>query len=108
VKVNCTFHVLGPCLDHDPSYDHGQNRAPSLAQIPKIIDFLGSDPFKKENANLGDRIREYRRVYGLSQKKLAEQIGIDPSTLAGWERGEHHPTGTHVEKMKSILVPRNP
>jgi len=76
---------------------------PSLAQIPKIIEFLGRDHFKKETANWGDRIREYRRVYGLSQKKLAAKLGVDPSTLAGWERGAHQPTKKMLEKIKYIL-----
>ncbi len=49
-----------------------KNKAqPSLAQIPKIIEFLGGDPFTKKPEKLGERIREYRRVYGLSQKELA-------------------------------------
>jgi len=62
---------------------------PSLAQIPKIIEFLGRDPLEKESAKLGDRIREYRRVHGLSQKKLAAQLGVDAATLGGWEKGNH-------------------
>lgn len=45
---------------------------PSLARIPKIIEFLGRDPFEKKTENLGEKIREYRRVHGLTQKKLAE------------------------------------
>ena len=65
---------------------------PSLAYIPKIIEFLGRDPFEKETEYLGDRIREYRRVHGLTQKKLAEQLGVDQTTLAGWERREHKPS----------------
>jgi len=50
---------------------------PSPTQIPKIIEFLGHDPFEKKPDNLGDKIREYRRVHGLTKKKLAEQLGID-------------------------------
>jgi transcriptional regulator with XRE-family HTH domain len=50
---------------------------PFLAQIPKIIEFLGRGPFEKEMDNLGEKIREYRRVHGLTQKKLAEQMGVD-------------------------------
>ncbi len=69
-----------------------KNRArPSLAQIPKIIEFLGYNPFEKETENLGDRIREYRRVHGLSQKKLSDKLGVDQTTLAGWERRKHNP-----------------
>ena len=77
---------------------------PSLAQIPKIIKFLGRDPFEKEAENLGDRIREYRRVHGLTQKKFADQLGIDQTTLASWERGEHRPTKKLLDKINPILL----
>jgi len=72
---------------------------PSLAQIPKIIEFLGRDPFEKETENLGDKIREYRRVHGLTQKKLAERLGVDQTTLAGWEKGKHQPRTTFLESV---------
>jgi transcriptional regulator with XRE-family HTH domain len=75
---------------------------PSLAQIPKIIGFLGRDPFEKETENLGDKIREHRRVHGLTQKKLSEQLGIDPATLASWEKGEHRPTKRLINHMKQF------
>ena len=77
---------------------------PSLARIPKIIEFLGRNPFEKKTENLGERIREYRRTHGLSQKKLAEQLGVDQSTLAGWESGEHQPTKKLLDKLKSFFV----
>ena len=77
---------------------------PSLAQIPKIIEFLRRDPFEKETENLGERIREYRRVHGLSQKKLAEQLGVDPTTLADWERGRHQPSKRLLEKLTVFII----
>ena len=76
---------------------------PSLAQIPKIIEFLGRDPFENETENFGDKIREYRRVHGLSQKNLARQLGVDQSTLAGWERGEHHPNKSLLDRINAII-----
>ena len=76
---------------------------PSLAQIPKIIEFLGRDPFAKEAENLGDRIREYRRVHGLTQKKLASLLGTDQTTLAGWERGKHKPSKKLIDKLSLFL-----
>jgi len=75
---------------------------PSLAQIPKNIEFLGRDPFKKETGNLGDKIREYRRAHGQSQKSLAEQLGVDPTTLAGWEREEHRPSKRHLDNLSKF------
>ena len=72
---------------------------PALAQIPKIIEFLGRDPFEKETEKLGAEIRDYRRVHGISQKWLAEQLGVDQTTLAGWERGEHRATKKLFDKL---------
>jgi transcriptional regulator with XRE-family HTH domain len=72
---------------------------PSLAQIPKIIEFLGRDPFEKEADNLGDKLREYRRIHGLSQKRFAEQLGVDQTTLADWEKRKHRPTKKLLNDM---------
>ena len=81
---------------------------PSLAQIPRIIEFLGLDPFEKKTENLGEKIREYRRVHGLTQKKLAERLGVDETTVAGWERGEHRTSKRLLNKLISVsLVDRD-
>ena len=74
-----------------------------MAQIPKIIDFLRHDPFEKRAEKMGDKIREYRRVHGLTQEKLAEQLEIDQTTLASWEKGEHRPTKKLLDKIRSHL-----
>jgi transcriptional regulator with XRE-family HTH domain len=65
--------------------------------------FLGRDPFEKQTENLGDKIREYRRIHGVTQKKLAEQLGVDQTTLAGWERAEHIPSNETRNKLMSII-----
>ncbi len=77
--------------------------SPSLAQIPKIIEFLGRDPFEKRVESLGENIREYRRIHGLTQKRLAEQLGVDETTLASWENGEHHPSKKLLEKISDTI-----
>jgi len=77
---------------------------PSLAQIPKIIEFLGRNPFEEEPENLGDRIREYRRIHGLTQKQLAAQLGVDQTTLAGWERKEHQLTRRLLNMLISLVT----
>ena len=74
----------------------------SLAQIPKIIEFLGCDPFEMHSENLADKIKAYRRVHGLSQKKLVELLGVDQTTLAGRERGKHQPNKRLLEKIAGI------
>jgi len=100
-QLSSKFHV-----DDTTIYLWEHNRVqPSVTQIPKIIEFLGHDPYKKETEKLGDKIREYRRIQGLSQKKFAEQLQVDQTTLAGWERGEHWPSKKLLDKIKS--APRN-
>ena len=77
---------------------------PSPSQIPKIIEFLEHDLFEKNVEKIGDKIREYRRVHGLTQRKLAEQLGIDKTTVGYLERGEHQPTKNLLEKIKPVLI----
>jgi transcriptional regulator with XRE-family HTH domain len=82
-QLSLKFHV-----DDTTIYLWEKNEVqPSLSQIPKIIEFLGSDPFEKEAENIGDKIREYRRIHGLTQKKFAARLGVDLTTLAGWGYG---------------------
>ena len=99
-QLSLNFHV-----DDTTIYLWEHNRVqPSLALIPKIIEFLGRDPFEKEAENLGDKIRDYRRVHGLAQRKLAAQFGIDNTTVGYLERAEHRPTKKLLDKLKSALI----
>ncbi len=50
---------------------------------------------------MGEQVREYGRIYGLTKKKLAEKLGIDISTLAGWE-SEDEPTKRMLVKLEMV------
>jgi transcriptional regulator with XRE-family HTH domain len=92
-------------VDDTTIYLWEKNRVqPSLAQIPKIIEFLGRDPFETRPEKLGDKIREYRRIHGLTMKNFSVQLGVDQTTLASWENSEHQPTRKLLDKLKTILV----
>jgi transcriptional regulator with XRE-family HTH domain len=61
--------------------------SPRLHLMPKIIAFLGDNPFSvDEGGELGEKIRVYRKLHGITQKRLAKELGIDPTTLARWEK----------------------
>jgi transcriptional regulator with XRE-family HTH domain len=62
---------------------HSQTK---IHYLPKIIQFLGYIPFNIKADSLGEQIKLYRRIRGILQKTLAKEIGIDPCTLARWER----------------------
>jgi len=71
----------------------------------KLTDLLPLNRPRYNGKNdLGDRIREYRRVHGLSQKKLADLLAVDQTTLAAWERKEHQPTRRLLNMLISLVT----
>jgi transcriptional regulator with XRE-family HTH domain len=47
---------------------------------------------KRDRQLLGDGIRKYRKLVGLTQEKLAERVGINPVYMGQIERGFRVPT----------------
>jgi transcriptional regulator with XRE-family HTH domain len=77
--------------------------APALAWMPHIIRFLGYDPRPMPEA-IGSRLKAYRRGRGVSQEAMARQLGIDPGTLARWERGSREPRGEYLARAEGVLA----
>ncbi|MHC5057730.1 MAG: helix-turn-helix domain-containing protein [Planctomycetota bacterium] len=50
-----------------------------------------------------NRIAERRREKGLSQRKLAERLGVRPSTLSRWERKDANLTLDTIRKIAKAL-----
>ena len=73
---------------------------PAIKYIPKIIEFLGYVPFDTSTLSVGEKIVVYRKRLGLSQKRLAHQLGIDPSTLSKWERDKRQPSERLLKDVK--------
>jgi transcriptional regulator with XRE-family HTH domain len=61
--------------------------SPDVRFWPAILAFLGYDP-RPEPQTLGGRIRAARMAEGLSERELARKLGLDPGTVAAWERDE--------------------
>jgi site-specific DNA recombinase len=76
--------------------------SPEIRYMPAIIEFLGYNPLPEANG-WGERLARQRTSLGLPQKDAARKIGVDPSTLARWERGEREPTGVFLERVKRSL-----
>jgi site-specific DNA recombinase len=76
---------------------------PELRWMPVIIEFLGYNPLP-EATTLAEQLIRARFSRGLNQKEAAKQMGVDPSTLARWERGEHTPTGKHEPGVQEFLA----
>jgi DNA-binding transcriptional regulator YiaG len=75
---------------------------PMIRCLPKIIAFLGHDPFPPAHT-LGEQITRYRRANGLSRLQLAKRFGVDPGTLWRWESGQHLPGRIHLSRVNARL-----
>ncbi len=93
---------LGVRVDTIRNWEVGRNQ-PAQWQWPGIVRFLGYVPFGM-NGDLGERLKAYRRVHGLSQTRLAAILRVDPSTVWHWEQGRRQPTDKHAETMNAVIA----
>jgi transcriptional regulator with XRE-family HTH domain len=75
---------------------------PAIRYIPAIIEFLGYDPLPPTNS-FSDRLATTRKVLGVSQRKIAEKLSVDPATVKGWESGMHKPMNKSVDLIGRVL-----
>ena len=74
-------------VDEATIWNWEKNRtSPLLYYIPKIVEFSGYMPLDIRAKTFGERIVNYRRLLGITQKELARALGIDPSAL-GKQKG---------------------
>jgi DNA-binding XRE family transcriptional regulator len=71
---------------------------PATKYWPNVIEFLGYDP-SPTPTSIGESIRAYRRVKGLTRRELAKMVGCDEATLFRWERDERKPQ----ERLTKLL-----
>ncbi len=76
---------------------------PIISFFPKIIKFLGYNPFDTEFKTLKDKLIFYRRLSGLSHRKFAALLNIDPGTVSDWEKELHKPTKRMKDKLNKFF-----
>jgi transcriptional regulator with XRE-family HTH domain len=75
---------------------------PRINHTAGVTRFLGCNPFPARDT-LAMQLVNYRKAFGITQKEFARQIGVDPGTLARWERGERKPKGRFIQIVKALL-----
>ncbi|MCC6579752.1 MAG: helix-turn-helix domain-containing protein [Phycisphaeraceae bacterium] len=71
---------------------------------PAVIAYLGYDPFAcPADAPLGERLRQWRRVRGLSIKRAAKHVGVNEGTWAKWEAGSEPANNSHRDIVNHLL-----
>ncbi len=53
--------------------------------------------------NVGGNIKKFRKDRGLTQKKLAEKVGVKENTVRRYENGVIEPNGDRIEKIAQAL-----
>lgn len=55
------------------------------------------------NNNVGDNIRKYREMSGMTQKQLANKLGINNSRISNWEQGANNPPADLIADICEAL-----
>ena len=76
---------------------------PEVRYVPKIVAFLGYDPFGPPPASFPLQLKAARIAAGLTRRQLAARLGVHPGTVAEWERGATRPAGARREQIRKRL-----
>ena len=83
------------------NWEKGKTK-PMVRYYPAIINFLGYCPYER-GETLGERIVLHRQYLGLSQRELAQSIGVDPGSIARWENGDRKPTKQMALRLRQFF-----
>ena len=51
----------------------------------------------------GEKIRSARKAAGLTQRQLAEKIGVSNTSISNWEKGLSRPDADMIQKLCDVL-----
>jgi transcriptional regulator with XRE-family HTH domain len=60
-------------------------------------------PITDQNKVIGENIKTARKIKGLSQRALAEKLGIAFQNLSVWENGKGSPSAKYLMKLSEAL-----
>jgi transcriptional regulator with XRE-family HTH domain len=85
------------------NYWENKHFNPEVQYVPRIVAFLGYDPFGSPPASFPLQLKAARIAAGLSRRHLAARLGVHPGTLAEWERGEAQPLEQSGRRLRALL-----
>ena len=77
-----------------------------VKSIPKVIEFLGYNPFNLGTGDVRDRLVAFRKTHGLTIGGLAKCIGVSRGTVGRWESGKSVPAQRYLEALDSPYASR--
>lgn len=94
--------IFDVCEDSVTGWENSRS-IPQIKYYPKLIKFLGYNPFQVDSDTLGARIKKYRIENGLSQEELAKKLGVNESTVFHWEKGTHIPFTSKLKILEKMF-----
>ena len=49
-------------------------------------------------------LKNIRQAQKISQKQLADKLGVDQTTISKWEKGKAYPSINKLKKVSNILI----
>lgn len=87
------------------NWEKGHTALPQMNHMAGVVQFLGFNPLEV-GSTLAERLVNFRTAQGKTQRTFAAEVGIDPCTLAKWERGERKPTGLFLVAVLAAMEPK--
>jgi DNA-binding XRE family transcriptional regulator len=72
----------------------------------RLVSMIGRVVTQKDRKLLGEGIRKYRKIEGLTQEKLAEKVDLNPVYMGQIERGYKIPTVDVLLRIAKALKVR--
>jgi len=74
-----------------------------LQRMPteEVRRMLGNNSGNQEHPS-GEQIKAIRREANMSQKDLAQELGVSGGTISNWERGSTHPQRRNADKIRQL------
>ena len=76
---------------------------PEVRYVPKVVAFLGYDPFGPPPASFSLQLKAARIAAGRTRRQLAARLMVHPGTMAEWERGETRPLKPSRKRLLALL-----
>jgi transcriptional regulator with XRE-family HTH domain len=78
---------------------------PDVQHIPKIVQFLGYDPFGPRPSSFPAGLKAARTAARLTRRQLAARLRIHRATVAKWERDEARPSKVSRVLLENFIAP---
>lgn len=66
-------------------------------------DTINTDRNRKERKMIGKNIKQLRKARGLTQKELADKLGVTQSAVGNWEAGIRNPRAADLLNIAEAL-----